>query len=72
MWLLKNIYYLEKVPSKHYKVLSAYIQTMHESSKSRVRDEATEMLENKDDIPFDDLEKQLINEAETSEERNEL
>ena len=30
------------------------------------------MLENKDDIPFDELEKQLIEEAETSEERNDL
>ena len=48
---------MEKVPSKHFKVLLAYIQTMHESSKQRVKDEALTMIENKDDIPFDDLEK---------------
>ena len=56
VWLLKNMYNLEKVPSKSFKELLLYIQTVKGDGKKRVRMEATELLESKERIVFDDLE----------------
>lgn len=50
------MYNLEKVPSKSFKDLLLYIQTVKGDGKKRVRQEATELLESKDRIVFDDLE----------------
>ena len=58
------MYYLEKLPSKYFKIMIQYIATMHEASKERVLEEARKLIENKDDIKLDDLETQLISEAE--------
>ena len=49
-----------------------YIATMHEGSKQRVIDDARQLVENKDDIKLDDLETQLISEADDQDERKEL
>ena len=57
VWLLRHMYYLEKVPSKSFKVLVQYIGTMHEEMKNRIKSEVTEFLENKEKIPMDELEK---------------
>ena len=56
VWILKNMYNLEKVPSKYFKILVPYVESMQGEGKNRVRAEAQELLENKGDIPFDDLE----------------
>ena len=66
------MYYLEKLPSKFFKIMMQYIATMHEGSKQRVIDDARQLVENKDDIKLDDLETQLISEADDQDERKEL
>jgi hypothetical protein len=50
------MYNLEKVPSKSFKELMLYIDTVKGDGKKRVRQEAQGFLENKDKIVFDDLE----------------
>ena len=49
-----------------------YIDTMHEASKQRVLEDARKSIENKDDIKLDDLETQLISEADDLEEKKAL
>ena len=49
-----------------------YIDTMHEASKQRVLEDARKLIENKDDIKLDDLETQLISEADDLEEKKAL
>ena len=72
VWILKNMYNLEKIPAKSFKILIPYIETMQGDGKNRVRQEAQELLENKTSIPFDELEEKLIEEAETEKEKQEL
>ena len=66
------MYYLEKLPSKYFKIMIQYIDTMHEASKQRVLEDARKSIENKDDIKLDDLETQLISEADDLEEKKAL
>ena len=51
------MYFLEKVPSKNFKLLLSYIGTMHDEMKKRILADATEQLENKEKLPLDELEK---------------
>jgi len=44
VWLLKNMYHLEKLPAKHFKVMVNYIETMQGESKTRVIAEAKTYL----------------------------
>ena len=46
-----------------------YVQTMMGESKKRIINIAHEYIENKNSIPYDDLETKLIDEAETGEEK---
>ena len=66
------MYNLEKVPSKSFKELMLYLDTVKGDGKKRVRQEAQEFLENKDKIVFDDLEQTLIDESNEPKEKNEL
>ena len=66
------MYNLEKVPSKSFKELMLYLDTVKGDGKKRVRQEAQEFLENKDKIVFDDLEQTLIDESKEPKEKNEL
>ena len=66
------MYNLEKVPSKSFKDLLLYIQTIKGDGKKRVRQEATELLESKDKVAFDDLEQTLIDETSDEKEKKEL
>ena len=49
-----------------------YVQKIQGSAMERIREEVKEYLANKDLVKMDDLEKQLVAEAETLDERNEL
>ena len=66
------MYHLEKVPASSFKIMLAYIKTMQGESKARVIKEAKEFLENKDSVPQDLLEVQLIKEMPTVEESENL
>jgi len=66
------MYHLEKLPSKYFKVMVSYIDTMQGESKTRVIKEAQDLLGDHSKIPFDVLETQLIKEIENPEERTEL
>lgn len=56
VWLLKNMYHLEKVPASNFKTMLLYIDSMQGETKKRVIDEAKALLEKRDTIPFDQLE----------------
>lgn len=56
VWLLKNLYHLEKVPAKHFKILLSYIDTVQGASKERLIKEAADYLGDKSKIPMDILE----------------
>ena len=66
------MYNLEKIPAKSFKILIPYIETMQGEGKTRIRQEAQELLEHKSSIPFDDLEEKLIEEADSEKEKQEL
>ena len=72
VWLLKNMFNLEKVPAKYFKIMISYIESIEGNTKERVLEEALEMIENKDQISFDELEDRLIEEADTPDESKQL
>ena len=72
VWVLKNVYNLEKLPAKHFKMALPYLLSMHGMAKDRLRQQALKLLEDKEAITLDDLEQKLIDEAESLEEKEEL
>ena len=66
------MYNLEKIPAKYFKILVSYVDTIQGEGKTRVRQEAKELIENKKDIPFDELEQRLLEEADSDSEKLEL
>ena len=63
---------LEKVPAKYFKIMISYIESIEGNTKARVLEETLEMIENKDQISFDELEERLIEEADSPEESKQL
>lgn len=72
IWLVNNMYCLEKLPAKYFKIMINYIDSMQGESKARVIKDAITCIEDHSKIPFDILENQLIKEIEDQSEREEL
>ena len=72
MWLIKNMYSIEKVPTKHFKIMKKYVATMKGHSRDKVLQEALALIEHPENVEFDTLEQILLNEAQDKDEREEL
>ena len=66
------MYFLEKIPASSFKLLLGYLKTMQGKSKETVITKAKVYLEDKESIPKDELELQLIKEMATAEESTNL
>jgi len=61
IWLLKNIYNIERLPVKYFKVLKKYIKSLPEGiTKQRVLQEALSVIEDNKKLIFDDIEQSLL------------
>lgn len=70
IWLLKNIYNIERLPIKHFKILKKYIKTMQEGQvKERILKEALELIEDNKKVTYDEIENRLIEDTPIGEER---
>ena len=71
VWLLRNMFHLENVPAKHFKIMINYIDSIKGQGRKAVIEQCRQMLGDKSKMSWDPLETQLINEAE-GDERKEL
>jgi hypothetical protein len=70
IWLLKNIYNIERLPIKHFKILKKYIKTMQDGQvKERILKEALELIEDNKKATYDEIENRLIEDTPEGEER---
>eukprot|EP00347_Sterkiella_histriomuscorum_P018283 403346101 len=69
VFLLKHMYNIEKVPTKHFKILKKYIKSMQSSNiKDTLLKEALAMIENPSkEIKYDDIEQSMIDNEVGSE-----
>ncbi len=61
IWLLKNIYNIERLPIKHFKILKKYIKSMQDGQvKERILKEALGLIEDNTKVTYDEIENRLI------------
>ncbi|TNV72894.1 hypothetical protein FGO68_gene8728 [Halteria grandinella] len=70
IWLVKNMYNVERVPVKHFKLMKKYIKSMPEGPlKEKILAEALSMIEDKTKIKMDDIEQSLIDNTPPGQEK---
>ncbi|CDW82845.1 UNKNOWN [Stylonychia lemnae] len=73
VFLFKNMYNVEKVPTKHFKILKKYIKAMQGQQKEKILEEALAIIEKpQEKIVFDDIEKSQIDQCDTSVEKQKM
>ncbi len=73
IWLFKNIYNIERLPVKHFKILNAYISSMPDGpQKEKIRLDALDLIEDNKKIKFDEIEQKLIDDTPAGEEREKI
>merc|ERR1711935_585237 len=56
VWLLRNMFHLENVPAKHFKIMVNYIESIKGQGRKAVIEQCRQMLGDKSKMSYDPLE----------------
>jgi hypothetical protein len=63
IWLLKNMYSVDAIPSKHFKIMKKYVKSLQGQVRERILEEALAVVETPKKLELTLIEKALEEEA---------